>query len=43
MTDAPMANPNRTPRERALILTDGCDHVETLGELAQRLETGRPQ
>lgn len=42
MTDAPMAKPYRTARERALFLTDGCDHVETLGELAQRLETGRP-
>jgi tyrosyl-tRNA synthetase len=29
-------------RERAELLTDGCDHVETLGELAQRLERGRP-
>ncbi len=42
MTDAQMAKPYRTPRERAQFLTDGCDHVETLGELAQRLETGRP-
>lgn len=32
----------RTPCERAEFLTDGCDHVETLAELAQRLERGRP-
>lgn len=32
----------RAPRERAEFLTDGCDHVETLAELAKRLETGRP-
>jgi tyrosyl-tRNA synthetase len=31
-----------TPRERALQLTDGCDHVETLDELTQRLAEGRP-
>ncbi len=31
-----------TPRERAEFLTDGCDHVETLGELAQRLARGHP-
>jgi tyrosyl-tRNA synthetase len=31
-----------TPRERAAYLTDGCDHVETLPELAARLERGRP-
>jgi tyrosyl-tRNA synthetase len=31
-----------TPRERALQLTDGCDHVETLDELAERLAQGRP-
>jgi tyrosyl-tRNA synthetase len=31
-----------SPRERALMLTDGCDHVETLGELEKRLERGRP-
>jgi len=29
-------------RERAHILTDGCQDVETLGELTARLETGRP-
>jgi tyrosyl-tRNA synthetase len=29
-------------RERALALTDGCDHVETLAELTERLERGRP-
>ncbi|HEY4439672.1 MAG TPA: tyrosine--tRNA ligase [Candidatus Elarobacter sp.] len=34
--------PYRTPRERAEHLTYGCDHVETIAELAQRLETGRP-
>ncbi len=32
----------RTSRERAEFLTDGCDHVETLAELAARIETGRP-
>ncbi len=32
----------RTSRERAEFLTDGCDHVETLAELAARLERGRP-
>src|SRR5437660_10140236 len=31
-----------TPRERAVLLTDGCDHVETLDELAERLARGRP-
>jgi tyrosyl-tRNA synthetase len=31
-----------TPRERAQMLTDGCDHVETLAELADRLALGRP-
>ena len=36
------SRPYRTSRERAQFLTDGCDHVETLGELAERLETGRP-
>ena len=29
-------------RERAEYLTDGCDHVETLPELVQRLERGKP-
>jgi len=33
---------SRSARERALALTDGCDHVETLKELTQRLERGRP-
>ena len=37
MTDAPPS-----ARERAERLTDGCDHVETLAELVQRLEQGRP-
>ncbi len=32
----------RTPLERAKFLTDGCDHVETVAELAKRLEQGRP-
>jgi tyrosyl-tRNA synthetase len=32
----------RSARERAEYLTDGCDHVETLAELAQRLERGKP-
>jgi tyrosyl-tRNA synthetase len=31
-----------TPRERAEFLTAGCDHVETLDELAERLSRGRP-
>jgi tyrosyl-tRNA synthetase len=31
-----------TPRERAQMLTDGCDHVETIAELADRLALGRP-
>lgn len=33
---------SRTPLERAKFLTDGCDHVETVAELAKRLERGRP-
>jgi tyrosyl-tRNA synthetase len=37
MTDARLS-----ARERAERLTDGCDHVETLAELVQRLEQGRP-
>jgi tyrosyl-tRNA synthetase len=37
-----MSTQFRTARERAAFLTDGCDHVETLSELAERLETGRP-
>ena len=32
----------RSARERAEFLTDGCDHVESLKELAERLERGRP-
>ncbi|HEV3088451.1 MAG TPA: tyrosine--tRNA ligase [Candidatus Elarobacter sp.] len=32
----------RSSRERAEFLTDGCDHVETIAELAQRLERGKP-
>ena len=31
------AQGDKTPRERALLLTDGCDHVETLDELADRI------
>lgn len=31
-----------TSRERAQMLTDGCDHVETIAELADRLALGRP-
>jgi tyrosyl-tRNA synthetase len=31
-----------TARERAEMLTDGCDHVETLAELTARIERGRP-
>ena len=34
--------PARSARERAEILTDGCDHVESMAELVQRLERGRP-
>src|ERR1700736_541534 len=34
--------PRRNSHERALALTDGCDHVETLAELIERLERGRP-
>jgi len=40
MTDP--AGKTLTPRERAEMLTDGCDHVETLAELADRLARGRP-
>jgi tyrosyl-tRNA synthetase len=40
MTD-PTPNP-RGARERALALVDGCDHVETLKELTERIERGRP-
>ncbi|MDB5072869.1 MAG: tyrosine--tRNA ligase [Candidatus Eremiobacteraeota bacterium] len=36
------ATPARSARERAEFLTDGCDHVESLRELAERLERGRP-
>ncbi|MBV9439942.1 MAG: tyrosine--tRNA ligase, partial [Candidatus Eremiobacteraeota bacterium] len=32
----------RNPRERALALVDGCDHVEKLSELAERLTRGTP-
>jgi tyrosyl-tRNA synthetase len=31
-----------TPHERALMLADGCDHVETIRELESRLALGRP-
>ncbi|HZO92285.1 MAG TPA: tyrosine--tRNA ligase [Candidatus Baltobacteraceae bacterium] len=31
-----------SPRDRALRLTDGCDHVETIDELAERIALGRP-
>ncbi|HEY0615245.1 MAG TPA: tyrosine--tRNA ligase, partial [Candidatus Elarobacter sp.] len=41
MTADPRPKP-LAPRERARMLTDGCDHVETLDELAQRLALGRP-
>jgi tyrosyl-tRNA synthetase len=34
--------PARSARERAEFLTDGCDHVESLAELVQRIERGRP-
>jgi tyrosyl-tRNA synthetase len=32
----------KTPRQRAEWLTDGCDHVETLDELAERIARGKP-
>ncbi|BDE06049.1 tyrosine--tRNA ligase [Vulcanimicrobium alpinum] len=32
----------KTARERAEFLTDGCDHVETLAELTERIATGAP-
>ncbi len=34
--------PARSARERAEFLTDGCDHVESLRELVERIELGRP-
>ena len=40
-----MTEPTPTPRsarERALALTEGCDHVESLNELVQRIERGKP-
>ena len=38
-----MTEPNpRSARERALALVDGCDHVETLKELTERIERGKP-
>jgi tyrosyl-tRNA synthetase len=37
----PTPNP-RSARERARALTDGCDHVETLKELTERIERGKP-
>jgi tyrosyl-tRNA synthetase len=33
---------NKTARERAAFLTDGCDHVEKFSELVERIERGRP-
>lgn len=33
---------NKTARERAAMLTDGCDHVEKFSELVERIERGRP-
>ncbi|HEY0393587.1 MAG TPA: tyrosine--tRNA ligase [Candidatus Elarobacter sp.] len=42
MTTEPSPKSRLSPRERAEMLTDGCDHVETLGELAERLARGRP-
>jgi tyrosyl-tRNA synthetase len=32
----------KTPRQRAEWLTDGCDHVETLDELTERIARGKP-
>ena len=40
-----MTEPTPTPRsarDRALALTEGCDHVESLSELVQRIERGKP-
>ncbi len=37
-----MSQPHRSARERAEFLTDGAEHVETVAELAQRLDRGRP-
>jgi len=37
-----MTTPSKGALERAKFLTDGCDHVETLDELALRLDRGRP-
>src|ERR1700681_3725004 len=37
-----MSIPALSARERAERLVDGCDHVETLPELVQRLEQGHP-
>jgi tyrosyl-tRNA synthetase len=37
-----MTIPSLSARERAERLVDGCDHVETLPELVQRLEQGHP-
>src|ERR1700694_4782214 len=37
-----MKTPASSARARAARLTDGCDPVETLAELVQRLEQGRP-
>ncbi|MDB5069940.1 MAG: tyrosine--tRNA ligase, partial [Candidatus Eremiobacteraeota bacterium] len=31
-----------TPRQRAELLTDECDHVETIAELTERIARGRP-
>jgi tyrosyl-tRNA synthetase len=37
-----MTTKSLTPRERAELLTDGCDHVESLRELTERIARGRP-
>jgi tyrosyl-tRNA synthetase len=42
MTSSASPTPARSARERAEFLTDGCDHVESMAELVQRIERGRP-
>jgi len=37
-----MTTQSLTPRERAELLTDGCDHVETIAELTERIARGKP-
>jgi tyrosyl-tRNA synthetase len=37
-----MTTTNKTARERAAFLTEGCEHVEKFSELVERIERGRP-